>query len=314
MLAALPISFNFQPTWGSTIGKIIHHHCEQLLANLPVAGIFAPTAPWILSFGNCFMGVYVTSPFTPRNAPVSESWDVIHSWTMGAMLLYAGTVPAGWTLNLRSGIQICMWHGSLLDLSLKNPMPGTMRSPNGDLSSAVTRLARERRSSGAPFTALQLGMHAHPQLNEPTGVAHMVFGWVANPGIPLEDCHFILASFHVSDWFLSNGGIFLQVPMILNYRRCSFAIFFSVPPEDGRGRLAAPTGNPTMYAETIRLLQETTHRNHIVGGYIDLSNGLQIALYNTEVADPRFLCSLITKISLKQCLENNLVANLRHGG
>ncbi|MCJ1284140.1 hypothetical protein MMC26_003471 [Xylographa opegraphella] len=308
MLGELPVSFKFQPTWGSTIGNTFQRQCEQLMNNFPTDGIFTPMQPRILSYGNCFVGVYVTEPLAARTVPVSESWGIIHMWMLGAMMLYAGAVPAGWSLDLQSGIQICMWHGSLLNLALENPMPSTLRSRTGSLASGLTILATDRHSSGAPFGALLIGMHNYPPLNQPTGVAHMVLGWATTPGIPLADCNFLLRSSYLGDWFLHSGGIFLRSPIVMLYQHCAFGIFFSTPPADGRGRLAAPTGEPSLLHQAWTLMRETTHRGNVVGGYMDLSNGLQIVLYQTPLADPRFLCPLITRVSLMQCLENNLAA------
>ena len=314
MLAALPVAFNFQPTWGNTLGTTLQRQCGELMMHLPLDGTFTPTQPRILSFGECFVGIYVTAPLARRTVPVSDDWSVIYTWMLGAMLLYAGAVPAGWSLNLHSGIQICMWHSQLLNLAQERPMPSTLRSTTGSLASGLTNLAQDRGASGAAFTALLVGMRAQSPLDAPTGVAHMVFGWAAHPGMPLEDCRLLLRTFHVTDWFLRAGGVFLRVPVVMRYRGCGFSMFFSVPPADGRGRLAAPAGDPGVVHDTWRLMTETTHRGNVVGGYMDLSNGLQVVLYDAQVADPRFLCSLITKISVKQCLENNLAASMRYGG
>ena len=284
------------------------------MRHIPRDGIFTPTQPRILSYGECFVGFYVTAPLERRTEPVSDSWEVINNWALGAMLLYAGIVPAGWSLDLRSGIQICMWHGELLNLMLDRPMPSTLRTNTGSLASGLSNHAAERPSSGAAFTALLRSVHTYPSLNEPMGVAHMVFGWVAGPGMPLRDCQYLIGSFYVTDWFLSTAGLFLRIPVLLRYKRCAFALFFSVPPGDGKGRLAAPMGAPGVRQQAWALMQATTHRGNVVGGYMDLSNGLQIALYETDVVDPRFLCTLVSKISVVQCLENNLAANIRHGG
>ncbi|MCJ1432235.1 hypothetical protein MMC27_001591 [Xylographa pallens] len=306
MLTEMPISFNFQPTWGNAIGTAFQSDCAELMARMPDGGTFVPSQPRIVSYGNCFVGIYVTAPLAPRQAPVSDLWDVIQTWLLGAMLLYAGSVPAGWSINLRSGIQICMWQGQLLDLAVTTSMPPILRSRSGDLATGLTNLATERGVSGAPFTALLFGLHTYPALNAPTNVAHVEPTWAAQPGIPLEDCRSLIRSFWVTDWFLHSAGIFLRVPVVMRNRRCAFAMFFSVPPEDGKGRLAAPMGIPSVYHQTWALMLETVHRHHGQGGYMDLGNGLQIALYETSVTDPMYLCSLITKITLRQCFENNI--------
>ncbi|MCJ1416986.1 hypothetical protein MMC32_003325 [Xylographa parallela] len=314
LLSELPIAFNFHPTWGNVVGTAFQNDCAELMSRLPIGGIFTPTQPRIVSYGNCFIGVYVTAPLARRRGPVSDSWTVIQTWLLGAMLLYAGSVPAGWSLDLRSGIQICAWQGQLLNLAIDRPMPPVLRSANGDLASGLTNLATERGASGAAFTALLFDMHTYPALNAPTGVPHVEPTWAAQPGIPVEDCQFLIRSFWMADWFLHSGGIFLRTPVVMRNRRCAFAMFFSVPPEDGRGRLAAPTGIPSMYHQTWALMLEAVHRHHGQGGYMDLGNGLQIALYETSVTDPMYLCSLITKISLRQCFENNIRIGGHFGG
>ncbi|MCJ1399502.1 hypothetical protein MMC11_002704 [Xylographa trunciseda] len=303
---ALPLSFNFEPTWGSIIGQSLHNDCEQLLIHLPSTGAFTPNDPYIVQRGDCFVGFYVTAPRARRRVPVSDSWHIINTWLSGALLMYAGVVPAGWTLNLQSGIQICMWSAPFLNLPHGAQMPNIPHTGAGNLAAGLNRLAAQLRSDGAPYLSLLPAARAFPPATGPLDVPIPVPGWANGPRLELlQQCLFMIRSFFVADWFLHSGGIFMRTPIMVRNERCTFTLFFTSPPADRKGRLALPTGRPSMYHQTWTLMRQMMARDGL-GAYLDMRNGLQVALFESEVADPRYICALLPGMSVRQCLENNI--------
>lgn len=302
----LPTSFTLHPTWVVSVGLDILHECLALGHGFPDTGVFDQGGPKVTVHGSCVIGVWHTAP-TPRSIrhAAPESWVVIKTWLMAAIQLYVGALAAGWSIQLQSGMQINFWQSQVVNLNAgENMVPLSMTPSRNGLPAIVDYMILHYPQTPAVPAALPPAPPLHP--DAPLDVVVPVPAWSNAPALPLLDCAPLVRSTFKAAYFMSQVGLFMRTPILLDNNRCSYGIFFTSPPQDGRGAMVPRMIDENNLQHASMILLRNTVGLTGGGGYLDLPGGLQVVLFESSVVDPRGLCSLVNKVSLKDCLETNI--------
>ncbi|MCJ1402288.1 hypothetical protein MMC11_005508 [Xylographa trunciseda] len=317
-----PFQFNLKVGWATTIGHKIRDDCDAAMAELPrstreKAIVFR--SPRIVSVGDCAIGIYVTNPDPSGTTVITESWDALVKWIMGANNLNTGSCRSGWMVTGRSGVQVCFWEPKVVDPyhMCESPRPfeinhamtlatcldilyipaaatpsiaATTIPPAAVHSTAIVEAASHVPASLSPGEDIILG------------IGRRVRAW-AGDTFSLSSCIPVVHSLKkaaISN--VVNPMLFLKYPQIYGDKLCSCGIFLTHPPASGQGMEIMSKG-VNFRDEAYRLMVATVLRDGS-GGFVDLPSGFQIVLYNADLVDPKRICSLTSRITLRKCLDN----------
>ncbi|MCJ1410544.1 hypothetical protein MMC19_004630 [Ptychographa xylographoides] len=330
-LTNLPFQFEAKEGWAGTLGPQIKADCDEILSSFPVANRMRSIefkVPRIYTQGDCAIGVFVSKRDTSGTTVVTENWRDIVAWGKGANSLNTGGNESGWMVNMLSGVQICFWEPKIVD---PFRMCSTARSYENNhwltIAKCLDILYTPDRSSSRQqdsSSSRQQGstpprMPPIPNFSAPPSPqADFAFTrwqaaplWVG-PNFKLVDCLKVIESLESSFRSTVMDGSHMQYPNLYNSGSCTIGLFFTEPPASGEGGAISLSGM-SVQAEALHLLTVAVMR-HGFGGFADLSNGLQIVVYEQNLVDPRNVCLVVSRISLRTCLDNMVEYNRRNEG
>ncbi|MCJ1430932.1 hypothetical protein MMC27_000282 [Xylographa pallens] len=271
--------------------------------------------------GACAIGIYFQYPSGGRTIG-PENWDKVLWTTMVAIDLHVGTVRAGWSIDFPSGLQVCFFfniyqsgnfdlHQSLewnLDRSIffqgrrdadLFPALIPMLEPEQWVSDLRDRLIREGyppelAASVEEYTAMGVG------------------SWGPRP--IKADCEAAISHLGIDPWFIWRTGVTLAAPRFETDGHCTLGIYLMHPldPVTGQSRpFARVQGAEIDIGYQANLLVEKVENQPQGGAYVNLPNGLELCLYDQSFVDPSNVCAKMTKMRLRDCLDNRVEANRR---
>ncbi|MCJ1282476.1 hypothetical protein MMC26_001799 [Xylographa opegraphella] len=126
------------------------------------------------------------------------------------------------------------------------------------------------------------------------------------------DCEAAISHLAIESWFISRTGVTLLAPKLETDGHCTLGIYLTSPldPETGDIR---PYGRAQ--GSDINIVHEATKLVSKIeiqqegGAYVDLQNGLELCLYDQSLIDPTNICARMTKMRLRDCLDNRAAAS-----
>ena len=331
--------FTHQPTWGELGGDQIRQDCLQALTQFPqeTEGLLAFTFARVFLFGSCALGVFVTHPDPSGINVVDDKWPNIWGWTKGSINLNTGAKRGGWEMNLQSGVQICFYEPAYVDKYRMCSMDTPYRRNHAlTLANCLHIISPPRRGNlpPQPLPALDLNDPLrHLSGPRPSGTALPIMPTAGGSGsagveigryksvpewggpikIPRNDCKDAIKLFPDETlWDRPNSEFSMRLPEAYYVRRCAFGMFYIDPSDNAPGRKARAQGLE-FHVEAFRLMLATADETP-GGGFVNLRNGLQIVLYETDVVDPGMVCPHISSISLRACLDGMARYEARQAG
>lgn len=316
-LAAYKFKFEIKKGWAETRGLKIRDDCVEAIRSFPSNNRKQSIEfkyPRVYVEGDCAIGVFVHKRDPSGTTVVTESWKEIVEWGIDANHLTTGTSDEGWRLNLESGVQLCMWEPKVVDPWSMCSLPKTY-----DINPALTlatcleilccpKKATESSASLATSPPSAPGPGTTPAVSLDKDIIpdapRAVPSWTGK-SFKQEDCLPAINAMDVHAMMSIAKGILMKYPQIYGSESCTFGLYFTFPPPDGKGGEVDPRGM-SLQQEALRLFTMIAARTGH-GGFIDMTNGLQLVVYQKEFVDPKQVCWLVSRISLRACL-NNMVA------
>ncbi|MCJ1433232.1 hypothetical protein MMC27_002591 [Xylographa pallens] len=313
-LSDVPFIFTLKPGWADSVGTETKSDCSAAIAELPrsTEETIEFRQPRIISVGACTIGVYVSHPDPSGITVVTEAWNNVVDWTIGANNLNTAATSTGWMFDTQSGVQVCFWEPGVVDrhhmcelpstYKIKRAIPFTIAicldiiySPRAHTSSIGTS---NTLSSTVPSTASNVPGSPSPGEDIMIGIRRSVSSW-SRPQFSANACFGIVRLLYKAPIATVGRHIFLKYPQIYGNKICTCGFFFTNPPTSGQG-MEIDSRGADFQAEALELLMATTMQNG-QGGFVDLPNGVQIVIYDSAV-DPRNICWLTSKVSLRACI------------
>ena len=339
-VADVPISINLKPTWAYSRGAGIRRDCLGALRAFPTTGPIPPLYDHQAAIqGECGLGIYVTNPAGEQVNFVDETWNRVFLTLWCAIHFLVGSFAAGWSLTLRSGVQLMFFEPAItpgfgkevpdMGTNLEDALDQLAPPRPPDMPTAVWMdmppdPASQATSSGQAITAIPTAVSTNGSLlpttiteaipastNIPAQVPFLVpyamRAWTAWPPPPLRDCKNALKPFFLFSWLFGHAGANFERPFGNTRGRCTVAIFLTNPPTVP---LRVRPSDVNVYHEAWQLALATVFQQG-AGGFMDLPNGVQVLIYERRYIDPANVCPFMTRISLRACLENRAQANSR---
>ncbi|MCJ1411175.1 hypothetical protein MMC19_005263 [Ptychographa xylographoides] len=317
----VPTKFTLQPKWNTRVGTEIQKDCDRILDSWPRSGPIEPfDAPRIVYCGVCAIGLFVQSPQLHGPTAAHDRWEKILWTTMVAIKLNVGTVRSGWSIDFPSGVQVCFFFNILQfeSFDMRRSIEWNLnRSPffQGRTDSDIWPDPIPIVQSEQWLSDLRNHFHREGHLPvfaeitrafTPIGADY----WGTRP-VP-ADCEAAISHLGIESWFIAKTGVELRAPMFASDGHCTLGIYLMEPVDLGVG----DTGHyPRVQGVGIDVIVEATKLLRAVelqaagGGYVNLRNGLQLCLYDRTSIDPSNVCSIMTKMSLRDCLDNRAAVN-----
>ncbi|MCJ1294434.1 hypothetical protein MMC34_005992 [Xylographa carneopallida] len=252
-----------------------------------------------------------------------ESWAKVLWTTMVAIKLHVGTVRAGWSLDFPSGLQVCFFFNihqtgnfdlyQSLEWNLKRS-PFFLGRPEADMFPEVIPETTPEQWYSDLRDRL-ISQHFNPRLTM-TAVEFTAMGagsWGGAVPIP-ADCEAAISHLAIESWFIARTGITLAGPRLETDGRCTLGIYLTNPldpiTKDTRPFWRVQGMGIDIVHEATKLLR-TLGNQRRGGGYVNLPNGLEICLYDQSFLDPSNVCAKMTKMRLRDCLDNRAQAMRR---
>ena len=127
--------------------------------------------------------------------------------------------------------------------------------------------------------------------------------WAGDRDLSYADCLGAIRILTTYDRALATPTLTLSQPIVITCNTCAIGIFVTHPPSAPH-----PAVN-VIYTEdhnTLRYaisLVEIAVRGFRIGGFVDIVNGMQIAVWQKKWVDPSGVCGRITRVSLQDCLD-----------
>ncbi|MCJ1473028.1 hypothetical protein MMC13_001677 [Lambiella insularis] len=310
----LPTRFQLHPRWNKRLGPDLRADCDHILSGWPRSGILEPfISPRVVYSGACAIGMYMQHPRPGSYMVTHERWEKVLWTTMVAVKLNVGTVRAGWVIDFPSGVQVCFFFNihviEAYDIrrSLEwnvdqSPFFLSMDHPYPDVVPAIQPselLADIRNRIIAQGWAPHLAVVAAPD------IPILADKWGPRPVI--ADCEAAISHLGIESWFIGQTGITLDAPMIEEDGDCALGIYLMRPVDPATRDIRPLARVPPLDYD---IVQQATGLLRLVevlpegGGYLDLQNGLELCMYNRRALDPMNVCERITKMRLRDCLDN----------
>ncbi|MCJ1474766.1 hypothetical protein MMC13_003426 [Lambiella insularis] len=321
-LSNLPFGFEIKVGWASATGTKLRDDCFEALGNFPSANRMQTMEfklPRIYLEGDCAIGVFVSKRDPSGTTVVKDNWRDIRAWAEGAITLNTGKGPYGWYVNMISGVQICFWEPKVVDPWHMCSLPKSYKiNPWCTIATCLEILytgptSLPERLHGTPVASSLIP----PPTAIPLGdvqfeVRRSVRDWVG-PSFKRPDCLKVVESMERTFQMTFTDRQLMKYPSLYNSGTCTIGLFFTHPPESGEGR-DIELDDMNIQAEALHLLTVTVIP-HNCGGFVDFPNGMQLVVYEKEFVDPSNVCLLISRISLRSCLENMVnYKRLQRGG
>ena len=332
-VADIPESITIKPDWAYSRGPGIRRDCLGALRLFPRTGPVPPLMDHQSAVqGGCALGIYVTDPSPDPPTHVDETWDRVLQVLWPAIHFLCGSMAAGWSIDLSSGIQLLFFEYVVVP-GLGNRLPDMSTSMEETLDSlapprpehlptaiwrdlpatptaqafmpypTITAIPTAISSNGSlvPTTVTQaVPLSTEIPAQVPFLVPYAMPEWTARPPIPLIDCKLAMKSLFLYSWlFYYTGGNF-ERPYGNTRDRCTVAVYLTEA-TDLNARVRP--GMVNVYHELWQLAIATIYRQG-TGGFMDLPNGVQVIIYERSFIDPRNVCAFMNRISLRRCLEN----------
>lgn len=226
------------------------------------------------------------------------------------------SVSSGWVLNLRSGVQVCYFEPAIA-LQKDKSFPKDL---NFSVAEMLDMVAPERPSpSLAPWIG-GLGNGKMPpavRTSTLTPPPDVIYGeprkrrnWASKEGLDFVRCKRIIGNMFVPDYYAAITGYTPKIPFGVSLGNgCCVAIFLTSPPKELQigGPIPRAPGYDINFQHESWLLAWNTMQVDGSGGYIDLMNSLQIAIYAETYLNPMAICRGQIAMSLKECLDQRVV-------
>ena len=103
----------------------------------------------------------------------------------------------------------------------------------------------------------------------------------------------------------------LSQPIIISHDTCAIGIFVTRPPSAPHPAVnVIDTEDHDVLRYAISLV-EIAVRGFRIGGFVDMTNGMQIAVWDKSWVDPGGVCGRISRVSLQDCLDKMVEYNGR---
>ncbi|MCJ1473374.1 hypothetical protein MMC13_002025 [Lambiella insularis] len=321
-----PTRFKLQPTWNAVLSPDIKRDCETVLETWPRTGSLDTIhfhEPMMVHVGQCGIGLYVQHPSPQGTATVEEQWTKILYITTVAMDLHIGSARAGWSIDFPSGVQVCFFFNMhtiasfITSHSIEwnlNQLPMFPSQTDAEIFPRTVPLTTHEQ------WVLETEQRLDPELISSLGVPASDFppfspipepAWGTRP--ILADCENAISHLGIKAWFIERTGITLDEPMFEEDGHCTLGIYLTYPLDPNRN--LRPHARVQGLSIDIKLeaviLLGQVEKQLTGGAYVDLKNGLQLCLYNTSDIDPTKVCQKMTRLSLRDCLDNRSMVTAR---
>ena len=230
----------------------------------------------------------------------------------------------GGYIDLKSGIQIVVFDKAFMD-------PDTSLDDHTDapLSYVLDQRIYAREHSGTtlswkpwylasspfPTSYLTIANDTSSFASESPGRGNVFVGlldsWVARTPLSYTNCLHALHMFQSYPPLFEQSTITFKQPVIFSADNCAIGIFVTYP-------LQAPhepvnvinTEERNLFKFAASLVELSVHKFG-VGGFVDVPNGAQIAVWEKTWADPGNICGRISRVTLQDCLDMMVDYNSR---
>ncbi|MCJ1420856.1 hypothetical protein MMC32_007215, partial [Xylographa parallela] len=272
--------------------------------------------------GACALGLYRPHPSGGSPTIAYENWDRVLWTTMVAIDLHVGTVRAGWTLDFPSGLQVCFFFNihQVGNFDLRQSLEWNLdRSPffqgRGDpdlVPYYIPSIEPEQWVSDLRDRLIHKGYPPELATTVQEYTAMGVGNWGPRP--IRADCEAAISHLGIDPWFIARTGVTLAAPRFETDGRCTLGIYLMHPLDPAtqsiRPFARVPGRNVNLWHEAVLLVQKVEFQP-MGGAYVDLPNGLELCLYDQSFLDPSNVCAKMTKMRLRDCLDNRAEANMR---
>ncbi|MCJ1386796.1 hypothetical protein MMC17_009923 [Xylographa soralifera] len=319
----LPTKFTLKAAWNPRLGTELKKDCEALIDGWPRSGPLETLyRPQIMYVGACAIGLYVQNPRRSGINNVREQWEKIFWTTSVAIDLHVGTARAGWSIDFTSGLQVCFFFNIHQSgrFDLYRDMEWNLDQSPFFQGRTDAPIFPDRIPLIEPeqwFMDLRNRMigEGYPPALAATAQKFSAIGAGAWGTRPVSaDCANAISHLGIESWFIARTGVTLEAPLLETDGHCTLGIYL-MHPLDTANKDVHPYARVRglgidIVHEATELLRKVESQR-MGGGYIDLHNGLELCLYDQSSIDPSNVCAKMTKMRLRDCLDNRAEVNER---